>query len=281
MISTIMLFYTVIYYRYRGIYMKTARLDAMEQYILQNEQVTIQDLQEHFEVSVNTLRRDLDELEKRGHVTKVYGGAAARTPATLISMPHRFQMNGPDKRLIGELAATVIPDNTTIFIDSGSTTFNVIRHLGNKKGLTLVTHSLVAINEASRLKEINTISLGGIYNASLGAFVGISSLDSIKTLSVKTAVMAATGVSIKRGLTNTTYFEAEIKRVITGNSERIILMADHTKFDHDAMITYCPLERVSTVVTDLPPSPKYMEFFDKHGIGVVYGQNGVDDELET
>lgn len=61
--------------------MKTARLDAMEQYILQNEQVTIQDLQEHFDVSVNTLRRDLEELETRGHVTKVYGGAAARTPA--------------------------------------------------------------------------------------------------------------------------------------------------------------------------------------------------------
>jgi DeoR family myo-inositol catabolism operon transcriptional repressor len=263
--------------------MKTARLDAMEQYILQNEQITIQDLQEHFEVSINTLRRDLDELETRGHVTKVYGGAAARTPATLISMPRRFQMNGPDKRLIGELAATVIPDNTTIFIDSGSTTFNVIRHLGSKKGLTLVTHSLIAINEASRLKEINTISLGGIYNASLGAFVGISSLDSIRTLSVKTAVMAATGVSIKRGLTNTTYFEAEIKRVIASNSERLILMADHTKFDHDAMISYCPLERVQTVVTDLPPSPKYMEFFAKHGIGVVYGQaqDGGTDEQET
>ena len=251
--------------------MKTARLDAMEQYILQNEQVSISELQEHFDVSVNTLRRDLEELEARGHVTKVYGGAAARTPASLISMPRRFQMNVPDKRLIGELAASVIPDGTTIFIDSGSTTFNVIRHLGQKKGLTLVTHSLVAINEASRLKEINTISLGGIYNASLGAFVGISSLDSIKTLSVKVAVMAATGVSIKRGLTNTTYFEAEIKRVITSNCEKIVLMADHTKFDHDAMITYCPLERVNTVVTDHEPSAKYMDFFNKHGIGVLYG----------
>ena len=251
--------------------MKTARLDAMEQYILTSEQVTIQELTERFEVSVNTLRRDLDELEARGHVTKVYGGAAARTPASLISMPRRFQMRVPNKRLIGELAASVIPDGATIFIDSGSTAFNVIRHLGAKRGLTIVTHSLIAINEASRLKEINTISLGGIYNQSLGAFVGISSLDSIRNLSVKTAVMAATGVSIKRGLTNTTYFEAEIKRVITSNCEKIILMADHTKFDHDAMITYCPLERVNTVVTDEQPPAKYMEFFKKNGVGVLYG----------
>lgn len=257
--------------------MKTARLDAMEQYILQNEQVTISDLQDHFEVSVNTLRRDLDELETRGHVTKIYGGAAARNSASLISMPRRFQMSVPGKRLIGELAASVIPDGTTIFIDSGSTTYNIIRHLGAKRGLTLVTHSLIAINEASRLKEINTISLGGIYNASLGAFVGISSLDSIKTLSVKVAVMAATGVSIKRGLTNTTYFEAEIKRVITSNCEKIVLLADHKKFDRDAMISYCPLERVSTVVTDEPPSPKYMEFFKKHGINVLYGEAREED----
>lgn len=252
--------------------MKTARLDAMEQYILQNEQVTIAELQAHFDVSINTLRRDLDELEARGHVTKIYGGAAARTQASLISMPNRFQMSVPGKRRIGELAASVIPDGTTVFIDSGSTTYNVIRHLGAKRGLTLVSHSLIAVNEASRLKEINTISLGGIYNASLGAFVGISSLDSIRTLSVRVALMAATGVSIKRGLTNTTFFEAEIKRVITSNCEKIVLMADHTKFDRDAMISYCPLERVATVVTDREPAPKYMEFFKKHGIGVLYGE---------
>jgi DeoR family myo-inositol catabolism operon transcriptional repressor len=252
--------------------MRSVRLDSMEQYILQNEQVTISQLQAHFEVSINTLRRDLDELERRGHVSKVYGGAAARTPSTLISMPRRFQMNGPYKRRIGELAASVIPDGTTVFIDSGSTTYNIIRHLGARKGLTLVTHSLIAANEASRLKEINTISLGGIYNASLGAFVGISSLDSIKMLSVKIAVMAATGVSIRRGLTNTTYFEAEIKRVVTANCEKIVLLADHTKFDRDALITYCPLERVHTVVTDAKPSPRYMDFFKKNGIHVLYGE---------
>lgn len=250
--------------------MKASRLDAMEQYILQNEQVSIAELQAHFGVSVNTLRRDLDALEARGHVTKIYGGAAARTPASLITMPNRFQMNMPNKRLIGELAASVIPNNTTIFIDSGSTTPNVIPHLGAKRGLTLVTHSLVAINEASRLKEVNTISLGGIYNASLGAFVGMSILDSIRTLSARVALMAATGVSIARGLTNNTYFEAEIKRVITANCGQIVLMADRTKFGSDAMISYCPLEKVSTVVTDREPPPNYMEFFEKHGIPVLY-----------
>lgn len=251
--------------------MKLARLDAMEQYILQNEKVTIAQLEKHFDVSVNTLRRDLDELERRGHVSKTYGGAMARTLSSLMPMPKRFTLNVQDKRRIGELAAAAIPDNTTIFIDSGSTTYNIVRYLGGKKGLTLVSHSLVALNEASRLKEVNTISLGGIYNASIGAFVGLSTFEAIKTLSVKIAVMAATGVSIRRGLSNTTYFEAEVKRVVTSNCEKIVLMADCTKFDKEALITYCPLERVSVVVTDRMPPPKYMEFFRSKGIDVLCG----------
>ena len=252
--------------------MKVARLDAMEQYILQNGQVSIAQLQKHFDVSINTLRRDLNELETRGHVSKIYGGVAARTLSSLLTMPERFQRNLPAKRLIGELAATVIPDNTTVFIDSGSTTQNVVRYLGGHKGLTLVSHSLVVLNEASGLKEVNLISPGGIYNAAIGAFVGLSTLDTIRSLAVKVAVMAATGVSIARGLSNTTYFEAEVKRAVTANCERIVLLADHTKFGHDALISYCPLEKVSTVVTDQAPSPKYMEFFREMGIQVLNGQ---------
>ncbi|MEG2135657.1 MAG: DeoR/GlpR family DNA-binding transcription regulator [Clostridia bacterium] len=250
--------------------MKAARLEAMEQYILQHEEVTIAQLEAHFEVSVNTLRRDLDELEKRGHVTKIYGGAAARTLTALMPMPKRFQLSMQSKRLIGELAATVVPDGTTVFIDSGSTTYNVVRYLGAHKGLTLVSHSLIALNEASRLKAVNTISLGGIYNTSIGAFVGISTLDAVKTLSVKIAIMAATGVSIKHGLSNTTYFEAELKRVLTANCEKIVLLADHSKFDRDALISYCPLERVSTIVTDCAPPAKYIDFCQAHHIALLY-----------
>jgi DeoR family myo-inositol catabolism operon transcriptional repressor len=250
--------------------MKNSRLNAMEQYILQNEQVTISELQAHFGVSVNTLRRDLEELEKRGHVSKRYGGAEACVPSSLTPMPKRFQLNVQSKRVIGELAAGVIPDNATVFIDSGSTTYNIIRSLDTKKGLTLVTHSLVALNEASLLKEVNAISLGGIYNASIGAFVGLSTFDIIKTLSVNIAVMAATGVSIQHGLSNTTYFEAELKRAVITQCKKIVLMADHTKFDKEALITYCPLERVSTVVTDAEPSAEYKAFFNKHHIQLLY-----------
>lgn len=252
--------------------MRAARLDAMEQYILQNGQVSISHLQKRFGISINTLRRDLNELEKRGHVSKIYGGVASLTLSSLLTMPERFQLNLTEKRTIGELAASIIPDNATVFIDSGSTTKNVVRYLGHHKGLTIVSHSLVVLNEATSLQEVNLISPGGIYNPSIGAFVGLSVLDTIRKLSVQVAVMAATGVSVDHGLTNTTYFEAEIKRAVTSNCECIVLLADHTKFNHNALISYCPLEKVSTVVTDVKPPPQYMNFFRKHDIQVLYEQ---------
>ena len=242
--------------------MRAARLDAMEQYILQNGQVSISHLQKRFGISINTLRRDLNELEKRGHVSKIYGGVASLTLSSLLTMPERFQLNLTEKRTIGELAASIIPDNATVFIDSGSTTKNVVRYLGHHKGLTIVSHSLVVLNEATSLQEVNLISPGGIYNPSIGAFVGLSVLDTIRKLSVQVAVMAATGVSVDHGLTNTTYFEC------------IVLLADHTKFNHNALISYCPLEKVSTVVTDVKPPSQYMNFFRKHDIQVLYEQCG-------
>lgn len=197
--------------------MKGLRPDAMEQYILHNERVTIAQLQQHFDVSVNTLRRDLRKLEKRGHVVKVYGGAMAHAHGPLKPMPERFHSNVPEKRRIGELAAGLIPDGATIFVDSGSTACNIIRSLENRKALTLVTHSLTALNEAARLSGLNLISLGGIYNSSVDAFAGGFPCESIRNLSVQIAVMAASGISIRHGLSNNTCFEAELKREAVKN----------------------------------------------------------------
>lgn len=250
--------------------MKGLRLDAMEQYILHNERVTIAQLQRHFDVSVNTLRRDLGELERRGHVVKVYGGAMAHAHGPLKPMPERFHSKVPEKRRIGELAAGLIPDGVTVFVDSGSTACNIIRGLKNRKALTLVTHSLTALNEATRLSGLNLISLGGIYNSSVDAFVGGSTYESIRNLSVQIAAMAASGISIRHGLSNNTYFEAELKREVVKNCKTILLLADGSKFDREALFSFCPLEKVSAVVTDRPPHPRYLEFFDKQGIQVLY-----------
>jgi len=242
----------------------------MEQYIIRRDTVTLTELMDHFNVSMNTVRRDLDALERRGFVAKVYGGAVACKREELVPSLVRSELNIDAKQKIGELASTIMEDNTTIYLDSGSTTPKVLPHLENRKGISLLTTSLPAMVAASNLKGISLISFGGVFNQSTSSFVGQSTLNIIDTLTIHTAFMAATGVSIENGMSNTTYFEAEIKRAICNNSRHIVLLADHTKFGRDALISYCSLEKISVVVTDREPNAEFMQFFRSRGIKVLF-----------
>ena len=261
--------------------MKANRQNAMEQYILQNGKADMQTLQEQFQISVNTLRRDLAVLQERGTVRKVYGGVEAAVVHNLTPMLERYHLRREAKERIGRLAAQFIPDNSTIYIDTGSTTRCVVPNLAEKKRLTLITNSLSALQSASMLPGANIITLGGVYNQSLDTFVDVSTLEKVSKLAAHVAVMAATGVSILHGLSNTTYFEAEIKQAVSAKCKRILLMADHTKFGYDAPIQYCSLERVDMVITDQRPPEEYMRYFDRHGIRVVYDEETARSILKS
>ena len=144
--------------------MKVSRLNSIEQYVISHETVSIDELCEVFGVSKNTIRRDLNELEMRGHITKVYGGVTATVPAGAVPAPIRSGLNQIDKSLIGRLAAEEVMDGDTIFIDSGTTTLCLLRFLVAKKRITIITHSLGALSEAAKYDNLNIISLGGIYS---------------------------------------------------------------------------------------------------------------------
>ncbi len=248
---------------------RTFRLASMEQYIIRHGTVSLTELTDNFNISINTVRRDLDMLESRGFVTKVYGGAMACKRDELVPSLVRSELNIEAKKRIGELASTVLEDNSTIYLDSGSTTPQVLPYLDKHRGISLLTNSLPAMVAASAIKELNLISFGGVYNHSTSSFVGQSVLNIIDTLTIHMAFMAATGVSIQNGMSNTTYFEAEIKRAICSKSRYIVLMADHTKFSKDALISYCSLEKLNVVVTDREPSAEFMRFFNSRGIKVL------------
>ncbi len=251
--------------------MRIDRLNSMEHYIIEQDSVTLEDLSNHFMVSINTVRRDLDELTKRGNITKVYGGVrVVQQTKNLVPIPIRNQLNYTEKIHIGQLASSLVPDNAMIFLDSGSTTVHIVKHLSEHKGISLLTHSLPVMVEASAFSNLNLIALGGIYNHSTASMFGFSVIEELQKFSISIAFMAATGVSLRNGLTNNTYMEAEIKRNIVQNSAKIILLADHTKFNHDALISFCNLDKLAAVVTDGELPDNYIEFFDKHNIPLLY-----------
>lgn len=251
--------------------MKISRLNSIEQYVISKQTVSIDELCEVFGVSKNTIRRDLNELENRGHIAKVYGGVTASTShGSSLPAPIRSNMHSSDKNLIGELSASMVDDCDTIFIDSGTTAPCILRHLSNKRKITVVTHSLSAITEASKYENISIISTGGMYNSLTNSFVGISTYETISRINIDKAFMSASGVSIDFGMTNSTFLETEIKRSVVQKAKNIYLMADKSKIGKNAVISYCYLNELTAFITDCKPSDEYIEYFRSNKIKLLY-----------
>ena len=249
--------------------MKVSRLNSIEQYVISRETVSIDELCEVFGVSKNTIRRDLNELEMRGHITKVYGGVTATVPSGAVPTPIRSSLNTVDKSLIGRLAEEV-EDGDTIFIDSGTTTLCLLRFLVAKKRITIITHSLGALSEASKYDNLNIISLGGIYSPPTDSFVGLSAIEALSSMRINKAFMGATGVSLTAGMTNTTFLEAEIKRAVVHRADSIYGMADSSKIGREAIVTFCHLKDLTAFITDREPPKEYVDLCHQENVKLRY-----------
>ncbi len=247
--------------------MRLDRLNNMENYILQRGTASLEDIAQNFGISINTVRRDIAELFDRGNIKKVYGGvstcfSAAQSP---VSANERALRNIEAKQKIGLLASSLVEDKETIFLDSGSTTVQILQHLAQRSGVTVVTHSLSAMYEAAKHPNLRVIALGGIYSPSTSSYFSAATLGTISRMKFDTVFIAATGVSLSQGLSNTTYFEVEIKRAAAA-SKRVVLMADQSKFGFEAPFSFMAFERLSAVVTDREPAPEYMDCMEKNSI---------------
>ena len=249
--------------------MKVSRLNSIEQYVISRETVSIDELCEVFGVSKNTIRRDLNELEQRGHITKVYGGVTATVPSGAVPTPIRSGLNQIDKSLIGRLAAEEVADGDTIFIDSGTTTLCLLRFLVAKKRITIITHSLGALSEASKYDN-HIISLGGIYSPTTDSFVGLSAIEALSSMRINKAFMGATGVSLTAGMTNTTFLEAEIKRAVVHRADNIYGMVDSSKIGKEAIVTFCHLKDLTAFITDCEPPKEYVDLCNAENVKLRY-----------
>jgi DeoR family myo-inositol catabolism operon transcriptional repressor len=117
--------------------------------------------------------------------------------------------------------------------------------------------------------NINVIAIGGNLFRKTSSFAGIESAAIVKNYNISKCFMAATGVSIVSGLTNSTMPEYELKRSVIQKSNEIFLLADRSKFGISSLLTYCPLEDVDYIISDTNPSREYQEFIKKHNINFV------------
>lgn len=250
--------------------MRTDRLRDLEEYMQQKRSATIPELCAFFNVSLNTIRRDIKELVKNGSVSKVYGGIIWNQEDNIVPFNARSTVALDEKRHIGSLAATLVEDGETIYIDSGTTAVHVLPFIAQRKNVTVVSNSLIVFNEIQKYPELNLLTAGGIFNQKTKSFVGLSAVTGFNDIRIRKAFMSSTGVSIESGATNNSLHEAEIKRAVINRAQKVVLMVDHSKLDRSAAICFCGLEQLACFVTDRRPPEKYMKFFEQNHILVKF-----------
>ena len=249
--------------------MRVDRLNNMERYILSKGTVSLQKLADHFQVSQNTVRRDVAELLNRGRIIKVYGGVSAQMDTQPLNLASRSVANMSEKTKIGRFASDMVKDGATIFLDSGTTVACMVPYLAEKKDITIITHSLNIMTEAAKYPSLNLISLGGIYSHTTSSF-SVTSFELLTDLNADAVFIAATGISLEKGITHNTYFEAETKKKIVTCSDKVILLADDSKFDRSSTISFFNFQNLYAVVTNTRPEQKFIDVIDRNNIKLIY-----------
>ncbi|KRK80822.1 DeoR/GlpR family DNA-binding transcription regulator [Companilactobacillus nodensis] len=253
--------------------MRNKRVEQMYNYIVQQKIVSLKELQSHFNVSMNTIRRDVAELEKSSDIQKVYGGVEViqkdQSPMDELQLFNaRKTKNIYIKKAIAQNASKLIKENDIIYIDSGTTTEQLLNFLPKDIKYVIVTDNFKIISQMEKFTNITLIVIGNVLDRetmSMVERVGVSS-ESLKDLNINTAFMAATGLSIKNGLTNYSSDKYKAKKQIVNNSQDIVVLADHTKIGKSTLMTYAGLNEISLLITDEELPEKYREYFDQNKI---------------
>lgn len=219
--------------------------------------VSVLELTKLLRSSESTIRRDLNALEKKGKLHKVYGGATAidmTYKTTEENVLTRHDLHSSDKRRIGQSAATLVKATDFVYIDAGSTTDFLVEYITETKA-TYVTNGLLHAQKLAS-KGLKTFILSGCIQAENAASAGAEALDTLKNYNFTKGFFGANGISIKSGFTTPDTGEGMVKKEALARCKKAFVLADPSKFNKIAPITFANLS-CATIITTQLPDPKY------------------------
>lgn len=236
----------------------------------QDKRVLVSDLSRMFEVTEETIRRDLEKLEKDGIVSRTYGGAMLNRH-TNEDLPFltRGALNTDIKRAIAIQALDLINDGDTLMVDPSSTSFEFLKLLGNKSNLTIITNSINILHEFASSSH-SIISTGGSLRHRSLSLVGPVAHETIQRYNVDTAVISCKALDMDRGVTDSNEPECELKKYMLRQAHKVVLLADHTKFDQTAFARLAELSRIDVLITDRKPSEAWLKLLSGKNVEVLY-----------
>lgn len=212
--------------------------------------VTVESLAERFGVTPQTIRKDLNELCDRGYMERVHGGAVIASTVENLGYDARRVIAQEAKRAIGQAAAALIPNNSSLIINIGTTTEEVAKGLRNHQGLLVITNNINVVNILRPYRMIETIIASGVVRHSDGGIVGEAAVQFIRGFKVDYAVIGTSAIDADGSLLDYDYREVSVARTIVENARHVILVADSNKFSRTAPVRMGHLSDVDTFVTD-------------------------------
>ncbi len=246
------------------------RRSALIRFVLERGQATVLELCQRFQVSPDTIRRDLELLARRGLLSRTHGGAVAAEPLVGADAPFtsRLNVNRDAKLRIARAAAHLIADGETLIVNGGSTTLAFARELGTMNGLTVVTNNLglPAVLPPNAVRDIYL--LGGQVRIESQVTLGQVAFAGTGSIHADTAVIGVGGIS-PAGLSTTLLAEASMIAAMIAASRRAVVLADASKFDHNAFAHIAPLGPKQTLVSDKPPPLELAQALTDAGVDMI------------
>lgn len=250
------------------------RRNKIKEMLMHERSVKVADLVKEFNISEETIRRDLYQLEQEGFVKREYGGAIlSEDIQNAFTVPQPIQQrkfqNFDEKDEIGKKAAELVQDEQILVLDSGSTTWCVARYLRNHRDLMIVTNGVNIVEECSYSDNSSVYLVGGKLIKKSMSIVGPQAVIELQKYNAHFAFLGTSGISLHKGFTSSDIFEAEVKRAMISAGQKVVIVADHTKLQRQAIISFGSFKEVDILITSDLADEKVVQEIENQGVQVI------------
>ncbi len=239
--------------------------------LMSEGKVIVSELALDYGVTEETIRRDLDKLEKEGLAKKTYGGAVKNENIN-VELPYtvRKQTNVEGKKYIADIIGSLIHDGDYLLLDSSTTALFTVKSIASLHNITLLTNSIEVLLELPQNNDWRVICTGGEFIQNGLSFAGRQVESIIDEYNVDLAVISCKGLDMQKGITDTRDYNAQIKKAFMRSAKRVMLAVDNTKFDKTSFVRFADISDVSAVITDVEPNEEWKNYFAGNNVELYY-----------
>ena len=239
--------------------------------VLEKKSATVVELAKMFDVTNETIRRDLTDLEKQGKLKRSYGGAFVQTGVgNLVSTDVRTAAYVDSKTAIAQICRHFIHNGDAIFLDNSTTAYYVAKAIQDKR-VTVLTNNLMIMNLLGKIESIHLVCTGGDYVPGEKAFNGNAAIRMLQDYYVDASFLSCRSLSLEHGVTDSVESWKAMRQQIIRRSAKNFIIADYTKFDQTSYAHICDFDSIDAVVTDRPLNQKWRDSLDSERCVLIDG----------